>query len=89
MFSRLKSPLGGGAHGRQLQTARSVEEGKRDELFGLINQMRRAAVSVPSNIAEGQARHSRKDFVRFFRQSKGSVAELQTQTIIAVRRGGI
>ena len=65
----------------------SATEGfPRDELFGLRSQMRRAAVSVPSNIAEGQARHSRKDFIRFLRQSKGSLAELQTQTVIAERR---
>ena len=64
----------------------ATEDFHRDELFGLRSQMRRAAVSIPSNIAEGQARHSRKDFIRFLRQSKGSLAELRTQTIIAVRR---
>ncbi len=65
----------------------ATENFHRDELFGLRSQMRRAAVSIPSNIAEGQARHSRKDFIRFLRGSKGSLAELRTQTIIAERRG--
>ena len=64
----------------------ATEDFHRDELFGLRSQMRRAAVSIPSNIAEGQARHSRRDFIRFLRASKGSLAELRTQTIIAERR---
>jgi four helix bundle protein len=57
----------------------------RHELFGIVSQMRRAAVSIPSNIAEGQAHHSHRDFIRFLRQSRGSLAELQTQLIISVR----
>jgi len=64
----------------------ATENFHRDELFGLRSQMRRAAVSIPSNIAEGQARHSRRDFIRFLRAAKGSLAELRTQTIIAERR---
>lgn len=58
----------------------------RHELFGIVSQMRRAAVSIASNIAEGQMRHSHRDFVRYLRQSRGSLAELQTQLVIAVRR---
>ncbi len=54
-----------------------------EEKFGIISQMRRAAVSVPSNIAEGQARNSTKDFIRFLYIGKGSLAELDTQLIIA------
>ena len=55
-----------------------------DERFGLISQMRRAAVSVPSNIAEGQARHSTGEFIQFISHAEGSVAELETQLTIAV-----
>jgi four helix bundle protein len=50
-----------------------------DEKFGLVSQMRRAAVSVPSNIAEGQARHTTGEFIQFISHSEGSVAELDTQ----------
>src|SRR4030042_1837369 len=53
------------------------------EKFGLINQIRRAAVSIPSNIAEGQGRNSTKEFKQFLAISLGSVAELETQLIIA------
>ena len=55
-----------------------------DERFGLISQMRRAAVSVPSNLAEGQARKSTAEFIQFVSQSEGSLAELDTQLIIAI-----
>ncbi|WP_289021485.1 four helix bundle protein [uncultured Salegentibacter sp.] len=53
------------------------------EKFGLISQIRRAAVSVPSNIAEGAARNSKKEFIRFLYISLGSVAEIETQLEIA------
>ncbi|MGH9397757.1 MAG: four helix bundle protein [Terriglobia bacterium] len=53
------------------------------ERFGLISQMRRAAVSIPSNIAEGQARHTTKEFIQFISHAEGSVAELDTQLILA------
>ncbi len=53
------------------------------ELYGLTSQIRRSAVSIPSNIAEGAARNSDKDFIRFCYISLGSLAELETQLIIA------
>src|ERR1043165_7094628 len=55
----------------------------RDELFGLTSLMRRATVSIPSNIAEGQARHSTGEFIQFISNAEGSVAELETQLEIA------
>jgi four helix bundle protein len=53
------------------------------EIYGLTNQIRRAAVSIPSNIAEGQGRNSAKEFKQFLAISLGSMAELETQLIIS------
>ncbi len=53
------------------------------EMYGLVSQMRRAAVSVPSNIAEGTGRASDKDFLRFLKMTTGSLFELETQLILA------
>lgn len=55
----------------------------REELYGLISQMRRAAVSVASNIAEGKKRKTVKDFLQFLHIADGSAAELETQLMIA------
>ena len=55
-----------------------------EEKFGLVAQMRRAAVSVPSNIAEGQARHTTGEFIQFISHAEGSVAELDTQLILSI-----
>jgi four helix bundle protein len=60
-----------------------------DERFGLISQMRRAAVSISSNIAEGQARHTTGEFVQFISHAEGSVAELTTQLILSIELGFI
>ena len=57
----------------------------REELYGLTNQIRRAVVSVPSNIAEGQARKSTAEFRHFLSIARGSMAEVETQLIIAMR----
>src|SRR5438105_14370701 len=53
------------------------------EKFGLVSQMRRAAVSIPSNLAEGQTRHTTGEFVQFISHAEGSVAELDTQLILS------
>lgn len=53
------------------------------EKYGLVSQLRRCAVSIPSNIAEGQSRESRQELIRFCLIAKGSLAELETQLIIA------
>ena len=58
-----------------------------DERYGLISQVRRAAVSVPSNIAEGQARHTTKEFLQFLSHAQGSLAEVETQLLLSVDLG--
>jgi four helix bundle protein len=55
-----------------------------EEKFGLLAQMRRAAVSIPSNIAEGQARHTTGEFIQFISHAEGSLAELDTQLILSI-----
>jgi four helix bundle protein len=59
----------------------------QDERFGLTSQIRRAAVSVPSNIAEGQARHTTREFIHFVSTAEGSIAEVDTQLVIAIELG--
>ncbi|MBT8271907.1 MAG: four helix bundle protein [Bacteroidia bacterium] len=56
-----------------------------DERYGLISQMRRSAVSIPSNVAEGAGRKSNKEFLQFVSIALGSLTELETQYLIAIR----
>jgi len=55
-----------------------------EEKFGIVAQMRRAAVSIPSNVAEGQARHTPGEFIQFISHAEGSLAELDTQLILSI-----
>jgi four helix bundle protein len=68
---------------------RITEGFPKDELYALTSQMRRSAVSVPSNIAEGAARNSKREFRQFLSIAQGSVSELETQIIIAGKLGYI
>src|SRR5260370_24602706 len=57
---------------------------RSEERFGLVAQMRGAAVSIPSNLAEGQPRHTTGEFIQFISHAEGSVAELDTQLILSI-----
>lgn len=62
---------------------RITDDFPKSELYGLVSQIRRASVAIPSNIAEGKKRKTKKDFVQFLRIADGSAAELETQIIIS------
>jgi four helix bundle protein len=66
---------------------RLTREFPREELYGLTSQMRRCAVSVASNIAEGKGRFSKKELVQFLYRARGSLLELETQLIISTPAG--
>ena len=68
-----------------IEIYRLVKKLPREELYDLSSQMRRAAVSIPSNIAEGQSRKSSKEFANFLSIAQGSKAELETQLLICNR----
>ena len=59
----------------------------KEETYGLVSQIRRSAISIPSNIAEGAARNSHKEFVQFLYISLGSLAELETQLLLSKEIG--
>jgi len=66
---------------------KTTEDFPKEERYGLTSQIRRAAVSIPANIAEGAGRHSKKEFAHFLSNSQGSASELETELIIANRLG--
>jgi four helix bundle protein len=68
-----------------VETYTATNDFPKHEIYGLTSQMRRAAVSIPSNIAEGKGHRSDPDFVRFLLHARGSLLELQTQLLIAQR----
>jgi four helix bundle protein len=70
-----------------LEVYKGTEHFPREERYGLTGQIRRAAVSIPANIAEGAGRHSQKEFAHFLSNSQGSASELETELIIAHRLG--
>ena len=77
--------------GKGIQLVKEIYELTRpfppEEKFGLVSQMRRAAVSIPSNIAEGQARKTTGEFIQFLSHAEGSLAELDTHLVLAVELG--
>ncbi len=71
------------AHKLVLEIYQITKQFPKNELFGLVSQMRRAAVSISSNIAEGFSRSSYKDKINFYAMSLGSLTELQNQCLVA------
>lgn len=67
----------------------STKQFPKDEMYGLTSQMRRAAASIPSNISEGAARNTKKEFIHFLYNAQGSLSELDTQLTISEEIGYI
>lgn len=70
-----------------LDVYRCTRSFPRDEIYGLTSQIRRSAVSIPSNIAEGKGRYSQKELLQFLFRARGSLLELDTQLMIAKELG--
>ena len=68
-----------------VEVYRIVQLLPKEETYGLSDQMRRAAISIPSNIAEGKMRNTRREYINFLYMARGSNAELQTQCLICAR----
>ncbi len=68
-----------------IQIYKTLKEFPAEERFGIVSQMQRASISIPSNIAEGAARKTRKEFIQFLYTTRGSVSELDTQLEICLR----
>jgi four helix bundle protein len=66
---------------------KATESFPQEEKYGLTKQIRRAAVSVPANIAEGAARRSEKEFIHFLSNAQGSASEVETELVIAAKLG--
>ncbi|MGB7203515.1 MAG: four helix bundle protein [Pyrinomonadaceae bacterium] len=73
----------------EVEIYRMTESFPKEEKFGLTSQIRRASVSIPANIAEGAARETDKDFLRFLSIVQGSASEVETELLIANRLGYI
>jgi four helix bundle protein len=68
-------------------TYRATQRFPKEEMFGLTSQVRRASVSIPSNIAEGQGRRTTNEFIQFLSVARGSLQEAETQLLLAQRLG--
>lgn len=66
---------------------RTTKAFPRDEIYGMTSQVRRSAVSIPANVAEGYGRENSGEYVRFLRMAQGSLKELETHLILASRVG--